>query len=289
LSSEADLLQLVFAMGDQSLQLAVLGSMDKLNAVQVDLGLGKSGAADTWTERILVSLRAAAQAILPLTLFLLLVFRVMLRERFSQADEIFLGIGFALIGMTIFFLGIELGLSKLGNQVGGRLPAAYTSVELTERETSIQSFDKNVLQTAIRQDGEVERFFYVPDEQGYKVIAFDKGHLDEQTGLYRYVPTHGPIFGGQGDIAGLVVVLIFAFFMGYGATLAEPALNTLGATVEDLTVGTFKKNLLIQTVGIGVGVGISLGVAKIIWDLPLFWMLAPPYLLLLAISAVSSE
>ena len=42
--------------------------------------------------------------------------------------------------------------------------------------------------------------------------------------------------------------------MGYGATLAEPALNALGATVEELTVGTFRKKLLMQAVAIGVEV-----------------------------------
>jgi hypothetical protein len=77
--------------------------------------------------------------------------------------------------------------------------------------------------------------------------------------------------------------------MGYGATLAEPALNALGITVEEMTVGTFKKSLLMQAVAVGVGVGIALGVAKIVWDLQLYWMLVPPYLLLLVVSWISTE
>jgi len=35
--------------------------------------------------------------------------------------------------------------------------------------------------------------------------------------------------------------MIFAWILGFGATLAEPALNALGMTVENLTDGVFKK------------------------------------------------
>ncbi|NLO44134.1 MAG: DUF1538 family protein, partial [Candidatus Cloacimonetes bacterium] len=69
----------------------------------------------------------------------------------------------------------------------------------------------------------------------------------------------------------------------------EPALNALGMAVEDITVGTFKKSLLIQSVGVGVGAGIAIGLAKIIWDLPLFWMLVIPYMLLMVFTKLSSE
>ena len=77
--------------------------------------------------------------------------------------------------------------------------------------------------------------------------------------------------------------------MGYSATLAEPALNALGTTVEELTVGTFRKTLLMQAVAIGVGVGIALGVAKIIYDWPLIWILVPPYVVLMVLTVISSE
>eukprot|EP01052_Picozoa_sp_SAG31_P017971 SAG31_NODE_1253_length_9089_cov_17.716765_8_plen_91_part_00 len=46
--------------------------------------------------------------------------------------------------------------------------------------------------------------------------------------------------------------------MGFGATCAEPALNTLGITVERLTKGTFKRSLLIGAVSFGVATGESL-------------------------------
>ena len=74
-----------------------------------------------------------------------------------------------------------------------------------------------------------------------------------------------------------------------GATLAEPALNALGATVEKITVGAFKKSLLMQTVATGVAIGIATGVAKIAFNLDLWYLLVPPYTILILITFLSSE
>ncbi len=77
--------------------------------------------------------------------------------------------------------------------------------------------------------------------------------------------------------------------MGYGATLAEPALNALGTTVEELTAGTFKKSLLMQAVAAGVGAGIAIGVIKIVLNMPLVWILMPLYVILLVVTKFSTE
>lgn len=98
---------------------------------------------------------------------------------------------------------------------------------------------------------------------------------------------HGPLFNSV--TFGQIVVILFAFALGYSATLAEPALNALGATVEKITIGAFKKNVLMQSVAIGVGVGIAAGVSKLIFSLPLTFMLIPPYMLLLFLTFISSE
>lgn len=90
-------------------------------------------------------------------------------------------------------------------------------------------------------------------------------------------------------VLGVALALIFAWFLGFGATLAEPALNALGMTVESLTNGAFRKRALMIVVAVGVAFGLSLGVAKITFDLPLGWLLVPLYLVGLVLTAVSSE
>jgi hypothetical protein len=88
---------------------------------------------------------------------------------------------------------------------------------------------------------------------------------------------------------GIAITVLFAFALGFGATLAEPALNALGMTVERLTNGAFKKQTLMMAVSLGVGVGIAVGVSKIIFDWSLAWLLIPAYLFALVLTVLSSE
>lgn len=88
---------------------------------------------------------------------------------------------------------------------------------------------------------------------------------------------------------GTAVAIGFAWFLGFGATLAEPALNALGLTVDNLTNGAFRKSTLMYAVSFGVGGGIAIGVARIIYDWPLVWLLVPGYLLALVLTWLSTE
>ncbi|MEE9612901.1 MAG: DUF1538 domain-containing protein [Desulfatiglandales bacterium] len=240
-------------------------------------GILKKGTAD------------AVKAIALLTLPLFLVLFLLLREKLPRPDEIVLGLSFTIIGMSIFSIGIELGLDKLGNQVGSMLPSSFRTISLSEQEKIIKNFDPDLVETAISPNGERRKFFYTSMERKIIPLPYDERGFDPITRQYRYTLTKGPLFGSEGAVWGILVVLVFAFIMGYGATLAEPALNALGLTVEELTVGTFKKFLLMQAVAIGVGIGIAVGFAKVIWDIPLVWIVGPSYLLLLLITKISTE
>jgi len=90
-------------------------------------------------------------------------------------------------------------------------------------------------------------------------------------------------------VAGLAIALLFAWILGFGATVAEPALNALGITTEELTNGVFKKKKLIISVSFGVAFGICLGLAKLIFDWPLVWLIIPGYAIAIVLTAVSSE
>ena len=76
---------------------------------------------------------------------------------------------------------------------------------------------------------------------------------------------------------------------GYGATVAEPALNAMGMTVENLSDGAFRKRMLVHVVAAGVGIGAAAGVAKILFDLPLATLLFVGYGAALALTAFSRE
>ncbi len=186
------------------------------------------------SERVSKSVWNALRAIVPLALFMVLTLRVILRESVAQSDTVTIGLGFTLTGMMLFGLGIQLGLTPLGTQLGSNVPATFTTIAP----------------------------WGVPG-------------------------TEGPMF--EYAFYGKLLAAVFGFFLGYGATLAEPALNALGNTVESITVGAFRKKVLIHSVALGVGAGIAAGVCKIAFNLPLAWLLVPPYLLLLLLTWVSSE
>lgn len=233
--------------------------------------------------------KAAARAIIPLAAFFILVLFLILKDRLPRADEIFLGILLAVAGMGLFNVGIEIGLSRLGAGVGATLPASFTKIQFPENKKPITNFDRSLVHTALSPDGQREDFFYTRMDDVLVQAPFHAEAYDASRKIYVYTPEKGPLFGGGKGISGFLVVLFFAFVMGYGATLAEPALNALGVTVEELTVGTFQKSLLIHAVAAGVGLGMALGVAKILWDLPLAFLLIPPYVALLILTALSSE
>lgn len=273
--------------GDRAMRALVFASPEHAREALARAFRGEAGRIDVWNV-LQRNARAAAIAIVPLTLFLLLTLLLM-REKLPRSDEVVLGLVFALLGMGIFNLGIELGLTRLGNQVGGKLPSSFTTIELAEASETLNNFDPQAVLTALTPQGERERFFYTKQGDRYVAVPYSEADYDPGSRQYTYTPRHGPLFGGDFGAGGILVVLIFAFIMGYGATLAEPTLNALGLTVEEITVGTFRKAVLMQTVAVGVGIGMALGLAKIIWDIPLVFLLVPPYILLLFVTFVSTE
>ncbi|MBN22587.1 MAG: hypothetical protein CL678_14990 [Bdellovibrionaceae bacterium] len=124
-------------------------------------------------------------------------------------------------------------------------------------------------------------------------LTYGLGKLGEQSGslvpaAFANLPhvSDSPIYIYE---IGVGIAFAFAWFLGFGSTLAEPALNALGMTVENLTNGVFKKSLLMYSVSFGVALGISLGVLKIIFSWNLSYMILPAYSLALLLTLISSE
>jgi len=229
------------------------------------------------------------RAVIPLSLLLILVLLAFLREKLRYKDEVVLGIIFTLVGMTLLTSGIKLGLASLGGEVGAQLPRAFASEEKYIDRIVIHNFDKDLIYKTITPDGQQKSFFNFAEENKIQPVEFIEKNYDENSGVYEHVITQSPLFGSKLSVLGLVLVLLFAFGMGYGATLAEPALNALGMTVESMTVGTIKRTQIIQVVSVGVGMGILLGVCRILFDLPLVWLIVPTYVFLIPLTIISDD
>jgi hypothetical protein len=88
--------------------------------------------------------------------------------------------------------------------------------------------------------------------------------------------------------SGLGVIILFALILGYGATIAEPALRVLGLEVEETTAGAFKKNLLIHAVAIGVAAGVCAGILRLVFEIPLLYLVLPGVAVVALLSIFSS-
>jgi hypothetical protein len=124
-------------------------------------------------------------------------------------------------------------------------------------------------------------------------LTYGLGAMGSQTGgvlpaafMQLPISATSPIFDVK---TGLAVVIGFAFILGFGATLAEPALNALGTTVQNLTNGAFKKSMLMYSVAGGVAVGIALGIAKVVLGFDLMKVLLPLYLVGVTLTIFSTE
>jgi len=85
------------------------------------------------------------------------------------------------------------------------------------------------------------------------------------------------------------MTLAFAFFLGFGSAMAEPALNTLGRTVEDLSTGSITSKTLVYAVAVGVGIGFFIGMSQILWQRPFFHDFALIYCVAIFLTVISRE
>jgi hypothetical protein len=210
------------------------------------------------------------------------------------------------VSMTIFYMGGVLPpaeAARLAEAAGGAVVATPSLVELfaVSMQGALQAIIPLAAFLLI-----VQRFMLRERIRNLDQIALGLIICLLGLGLFNLglgiglVPLGGQVGGNvplsfmppeslYGEMGGKVVAVIFAFMMGYGATLAEPALNALGITVEEVTAGAFKKTLLIQAVAIGVGLGLGTGIAKVMFGLPITWLIIPPYLVLSVVTWFSDE
>jgi Protein of unknown function (DUF1538) len=87
----------------------------------------------------------------------------------------------------------------------------------------------------------------------------------------------------------LTLVVLFGIALGYGATLAEPALRILAERVEELTGGALGTTLFVQTVAVGVAVGLGVGAARIVLGIEVTPFFIPALSLALVLTFFAPE
>lgn len=68
------------------------------------------------------------------------------------------------------------------------------------------------------------------------------------------------------------------FILGFVATLAEPAVRILSKQVEKSSSGYIKSTIILFTLCISVGIFIALGMTRVVYGIPFYYIIIPGYL-----------
>lgn len=84
----------------------------------------------------------------------------------------------------------------------------------------------------------------------------------------------GAILGG---LANRWLLIPFGFLLGFLATLAEPAVRILCDQVEKTSSGSIRSNTILLTLCLAVGIFIALGMTRVVYGIPFYYIIIPGY------------
>ena len=87
----------------------------------------------------------------------------------------------------------------------------------------------------------------------------------------------GLVAGVAGEWTDYFWIYVFAAAIGFGTTIAEPALIAVADKAGSVSGGTINPWGLRLAVAIGVSVGVALGTFRIVTGIPLFWFITAGY------------
>jgi hypothetical protein len=85
------------------------------------------------------------------------------------------------------------------------------------------------------------------------------------------------------------LLAIFGAFLGFATTWGEPAVRILADQVEQASAGTIRRSVVLTAVCAGVAVAVAIGMLRITYDWPLFWIVAPGYTVAVALIWLSDR
>lgn len=85
------------------------------------------------------------------------------------------------------------------------------------------------------------------------------------------------------------IMIIIGFILGFIVTFAEPAVKILNKEIENITTGYINQKLLLYFLSVGVGISVSISVIRIIFEIPLLYILLPIYIITLILTLYSDS
>ena len=86
----------------------------------------------------------------------------------------------------------------------------------------------------------------------------------------------GSLLAGESSRWALIPL---GFILGFVATLAEPAVRILSSQVERSSSGYIRSSVILYTLCLAVGIFIALGMTRIVFGIPFYYIILPGYIL----------
>lgn len=162
---------------------------------------------------IISKLKEVLFSVLPITAIVILLHFTLTPIETPMFIRFLIGSALIIIGLTIFLIGVDVGITPIGNKIG----------------TSIVKSNK------------------------------------------------------------VWIVVIAGLLLGFFISIAEPDLHILAGQVDAVTSGLIAKNAIVIIVSLGIAVMLSLGLARIVYNFPLYILLTILYGIILILSFFTSQ
>ncbi|MBE0465889.1 MAG: DUF1538 domain-containing protein [Candidatus Desulforudis sp.] len=94
----------------------------------------------------------------------------------------------------------------------------------------------------------------------------------------------GSVLGeALGALAHAWILIPVGFALGFVAAVAEPAVRVLNYEVARVSAGYIKEKVMLYALSLGVAASVALAMVRIIYGIPLWYILVPGYLLAVAL------
>ncbi|MDR2922337.1 MAG: DUF1538 domain-containing protein [Treponema sp.] len=244
-------------------------------------------------ESFLDYFKIALMAVVPLALVLIISIAIIARDRILNSDIIVLGLLFTVFGIFTLNIGLNGGITDISSQAGRSLRNVYKGNIIRDKIIVLRGVDEKSFVT-VPGEKESETYIWIPDENGPILEKFIPSRFSGDT--YTHTPIKRGVLSHLGVLGNYLVILLIVFFLGFFAIFAEPGLAVTAVTIEEMTIGTFKRKKLIMLAAVGVGVGMFLGFARILFSnmLPsggihLSWILIPCYCVALLLTIFAPD
>lgn len=104
-----------------------------------------------------------------------------------------------------------------------------------------------------------------------------------------FLPAGGAIGERLGTIAWPWTLVPFGLFIGFLTAWTEPAVRVLSEQVEKASAGAIKKKVVVIAICSGVALFVGLGMAKVVYGIPLLYIVIPGYIAALLMAWLSDR